>query len=157
MKPFNNLPCINMAAVTRLHQPSSHCLKHAFIWELYQQAYLGRWWRVKQFLRKMTYPSNGVGLFCFVLFCFSKNMFFLLSNAGVSSGLTLYKATREIYQKQIRRTHSGLLPKGLECACVLRTTKCTFDTFDTFVAAAYWISTSTSLPKYCLELYPHTD
>lgn len=58
-------------------------------------------------------------------------MFFLLSNAGVSSGLTLYKATREIYQKQIRRTHSGLLPKGLECACVLRTTKCTFDTFDT--------------------------
>lgn len=75
----------------------------------------------------------------FVLFCFvsQKNMFFLLSNAGVSSGLTLYKATREIYQKQIRRTHSGLLPKGLECACVLRTTKCTFDTFDTFVAAAY--------------------
>lgn len=69
MKPFNNLPCINMAAVTRLHQPSSHCLKHAFIWELYQQAYLGRWWRVKQFLRKMTYPNNGVGLlFCFVLF-----------------------------------------------------------------------------------------
>lgn len=75
----------------------------------------------------------------FVLFCFSKNMFFLLSNAGVSSGLTLYKATREIYQKQIRRTHSGLVPKGLECACVLRTTKCTFDTsntFDTFVRSS---------------------
>lgn len=59
-------------------------------------------------------------------------MFFLILNAGIRSSLTLYKATREIYQKQIRRTHSGLLPKGLECACVLRTTKCTFDTSDTF-------------------------
>lgn len=130
MKPFNNLPCINMAAVMRLHQLSSCCLKHTFIEELYQQAYLGRRQRVKHFLKKMTYPKMEWG-FCFVS---QKKYVFLLIKCRYQfwfNSLQRHQLyTPAIYIKQIRRTHSGLLPKGLGCACILRTTKCTFDTPD---------------------------